>query len=104
MDFREMFEQVEQLVQEYIDTADKVAADEVGLDRRSGMVYVTKECIFAHKDANRSLRYYGGFEYVSAEFVKHIGDYVFYMLEDEYGETCDRVQDAIDRYHTERAT
>lgn len=103
MNFEQMQAQVETIVQQYVDSADRVSADKIGLDRRAGMVYVTDECIFAHKDSNKSLRYYGGFEYVSDEFVKQIGDYVFYMLRDEYDEECRRVADAIDFFNTEAA-
>jgi hypothetical protein len=39
---------------------------------------------------NRSLRYYGGFEYVDDEYIRTYGDYVIYSAETE------RVQDVID--------
>lgn len=81
-------------VKELIDSMTEVKAEQLGLDPRAGWrLYVTKECIAVLKRNDRTLQYYGGFEYVEADSRFELGDYVFYM------ETDDRVHEHLARYY-----
>lgn len=58
----------------------------LGLDQRAsyGGVWIdlrNEEFVAVTKNADRSLQYYGGFEYIDKEYRKEYGDYVFYMNE-----------------------
>lgn len=75
-----------------LDNMEQVSADELGLDRRCGRVWVCEDFI-AVEGGSQSLDYYGGFEYVDRDCVTVMGDYKFYSAED------DRVRDAIDVYY-----
>ena len=79
-------------MEEIVDTLKLVSADDVGLDRRAGMLLVGPEGIVVHERYRKSLDYYGGFEYVDAEYVRTIGDYTFYSREH------DRVDEAVLHY------
>lgn len=68
-------------------------AKEFGLDERAGYTfYVDKESryIIIHRHDDRSLQYYGGFEYVEDGYRSVIGQYVFYSAEN------DRVNNAFE--------
>lgn len=67
-----------------------------GLDPRAfdGAVWYSDDCLVVHNKHRRVLDYYGGFEYVEADNVATIGDYVFYS-----GYDCSRVQDVLDRFN-----
>ncbi len=69
-----------------------------GLDPRAyyGKMWVSEAWI-AVNTATRSLDYYGGFEYVTGEDRKVIGDWTFYMA------TCERVRGHIGRAEPEWA-
>ena len=73
----------------------EVSAEQLGLDRRSfwGCAYVDESAIVVIKDQDRTLQYYGGFEYVDKDYRREVGDYVFYLAEDS------RVKGHIDRYY-----
>ena len=61
----ELEQQVEELVNRYIEESEAVcvSADQVGLDYRSGMVYVSVADDFvAVSGSGYSINYYGGFE------------------------------------------
>jgi len=69
------------------------ARDNIGLDPRAAYsLYINDSAIAVPKSQDRSLQYYGGFEYVDSEYRVELGDYVFYMAEDE------RVLGHIERY------
>lgn len=72
----------------------EVKAKQLGLDARAfyGVAYVDESAIVVSKDQDRSLQYYGGFEYVDKDYRREVGDYVFYLAED------DRVREHLDRY------
>ena len=93
----ELEQQVEELVNKYLEESGAVlvSADKLGLDRRSGSIYVLldEDCI-AVKGSVGSLNYYGGFEYIKEEYITTIGHITFYS-----GETS-RVEDCI-RYYIE---
>jgi len=85
----EIEEQVNQLVSEHMTCCN--AAD-LGLDPRAGYrIYVADGMLAVDADTNRILRYYGGFEYIDAQFVKHMGNWVFY-IEDDLGRVSDCLQ------------
>ena len=71
-----------------------VTADKCGLDIRAVYsLYVNEEAIAVRFNELGTLNYYGGFEYVDKEFVNTIGDFTFFMADD------DRVRDCINRFY-----
>ena len=74
------------------DNMDLVPATDLGLDIRCGRLFVNEDGIAVSKDSDRSLQYYGGFEYVDKDHRREMGDFVFYSRESS------RVADHIDRY------
>lgn len=85
---------IEEIIEAKIESADLVKADKIGLDPRAGKVYVfqDEQTIAVKKGHNqRSLEYYGGFEYIDEDCKFEVGDYVFY-------EDCDRVLNALDYF------
>lgn len=66
----------------------------LGLDNRAGgYVWVDEDTIAVSKTRDGSLQYYGGFEYIDKAYRREMGDYVFYLGDDN------RVRDALDRYY-----
>jgi len=66
-----------------------VRADELGLDRRSAYgVWVDEDALIVSKDEDRTLQYYGGFEYVDKRSRIECGDYVIYTNDDDRVEGC----------------
>ena len=59
-------------------------ADDFGLDRRAAyrLWAAEEDCIVVHKDEDRTLQYYGGFEYVDKESRAEVGGYVIYFNTD----------------------
>lgn len=91
--FYEIEEAVSDIVNVYIDDNCLIGSPgKTGLDIRAftERFYYNNDCIIVTEAANRSLRYYGGFEYIDSEYVRQYGDYVFYSAE------ADRVRDVID--------
>lgn len=74
----------------------EVQARELGLDPRAfwGYAYVDETAIVVTKEQARKLDYYGGFEYVDKDYRREVGDYVFYLAED------DRVREHIEQFLT----
>ena len=71
-----------------------VPADQIGLDRRAAYrVWVDEDAIIVSKDQDRTLQYYGGFEYVEARARIECGDYVIYTNDDQ------RVADCLEQYY-----
>lgn len=69
-------------------------ATAVGLDQRAAYrVWVNRECIAIRGSDDRTMQYYGGFEYVDKDYRHQLGDYVFYMADD------DRVQRHIEEFY-----
>lgn len=93
----ELQEQIEQMVDQYFEDAgaQRVSAEEVGLDSRAGYVFVSTEEGWIASRNTRSLEYYGGFEYIDFENKVTVGEITFYS--DDHS----RVWDAIE-YYTER--
>jgi hypothetical protein len=88
-------QQVEELVNEYIEESEavRVSAGDIGLDSRSGVVYISvNEDFVAVSGGGRSINYYGGFEYIDSDYIKTIGHMTFYSGE------ASRVRDCIAHY------
>lgn len=90
--------EINEKVEAIIDEMTEVTPEELYLDKRSAFrLYIDKEYIAVQKGSDlRTLRYYGGFEYVDEEHVQALGDYVFYHAED------DRVCDHLAQYYQEQ--
>ena len=87
-------EQMTQMANRFVSQMNEVQARDLGLDPRSfyGYAYVDETAIAVIKDQAHSLDYYGGFEYVDKDYRREVGDYVFYLAED------DRVRSHIERF------
>lgn len=96
MELYELIETIELSVERHINKhMEQIspARDNIGLDPRSAYtLYVSGEAIAVRNTDDRTLQYYGGFEYVDKEYRKELGDYVFYLADD------DRVAGHISRY------
>ena len=93
MDLDTVCDRVNALAEEFIATLTKVTAKDIGLDIRSGYeLFVGDDCIAVSQSRNRSLAYYGGFEYVDSEHRVEIGNYVIYKSESR------RVREHINTY------
>ena len=88
----ELEQQVEELVNKYIEESEAVCvnADQVGLDFRCGMVYVSVADDYVAVSGNGSINYYGGFEYINSDFITTIGHMTFYSGETERAQDCIR--------------
>ena len=89
---QDLADEVQDLVERQVQGMRWVSASELGLDNRCGRAYVDEnmDCIVVDSDRARSYNYYGGFEYIDAEDIRTLGDYVIYM------DTSDRVRDALE--------
>jgi len=82
--YNELFDIGRQVTALVTEQMTEVTAEEVGLDRRAAYrLYVSEDTIAVSKDADRTLQYYGGFEYVDKEYRQEMGDWVFYFADDE---------------------
>jgi len=88
----DLADEVQYMVERYVQGMRRVSANELGLDIRCGRAYVDDEmeCIVVDTGNARSFDYYGGFEYIDEEDKRVLGDYVVYLG------TSDRVQDALE--------
>lgn len=74
----------------------EVTAESLGLDPRCGTLYIGADFIATtYESEDRTVRYYGGFEYVDDEHVTRIGNLTLYSIED------DRIQGCFDRLNDE---
>ena len=94
----ELQEQIEKLVDQYFEdaSAQRVSAEDVGLDSRAGYLFVSTEEGWIASRNTRSLEYYGGFEYIGIEYRTTVGEITF------YSEDHSRVADAIEHYNDEQ--
>ena len=85
-----------QLAEEKLDDATECRdLRSIGLDPRSALsLWVGSDFIAVAARDDRTLQYYGGFEYVDKECRVECGEYVFYSIEDE------RVADHHDQFLT----
>lgn len=89
-----LIDEVNELAERFIKGLDEVRSKDLGLDPRAGgRLYISEDVIVVSKHSDRSLQYYGGFEYVDQEYRSEVGDYVFYTADD------DRVRNHIERYY-----
>jgi hypothetical protein len=100
MSLGEAIEKIDEIAEELIGEMSEARAEDLGLDPRScyGTMFVSDEGIAVVKHNDRTLQYYGGFEYVDAEYRYEIGDYVFYSSE------AGRVNSCIDCMSSEEST
>ena len=77
------------------DNMDLVPASDLGLDPRCGRLFVNDEGIAVSKDSDRSLQYYGGFEYVDKDYRHELGEFVFYSVDDN------RVREHVETFFNE---
>ena len=91
----ELQEQIEKLVDQYFAdaSAQRVSAEDVGLDLRAGYLFVSTEEGWIASRNTRSLEYYGGFEYIGIEYRTTVGEITFYSADHS------RVADAIEYYN-----
>ena len=94
IDALDFCEQMTEAARHFVGQMTEVKAKQLGLDPRSfyGVAYVDESAIAVIKDQTRTLDYYGGFEYVDKDYRREVGDYVFYLAED------DRVREHIERF------
>jgi len=84
MQFEDLLDEVNTVVERFLDGAQEASAQALGLDGRSfwGTAFVTPEVLALRVyEHDRALQYYGGFQYVDAEHRKVLGDWVFYSVE-----------------------
>ena len=88
----DLADEVQDMVERQVAGMRRVSATELGLDQRCGFAYVDEdmEAIVVDDARARSFNYYGGFEYISDEDKRTLGDYVIYFR------TNDRVNDALE--------
>jgi len=80
---------IDELVDGALEGAVERPAGDLGLDPRCGMVYVGEDFIASSNP--RQLDYYGGFEYISDEYILQLGGYKFYYRGSH------RVDEVLDR-------
>lgn len=94
--FYDMVEQFDRQLADWVATLPEVLPEDLGLDRRCGYrIYVAEDGLVVPKYSDRSLQYYGGFEYVDKDCRIEYGDWVFYSCND------DRVNACMDRFEEE---
>jgi len=83
MRFEDMMFDVNVLVTQSLTEAQEVSPEQLGLDRRAcwANMKVTDEFIAVPMAQDRTMRYYGGFEYVNDEHRTPLGEWVFYSVE-----------------------
>lgn len=83
MDLYELIEKANELAEAFVNNLTEVKPEALGLDKRAGYrLYVGEDVIAVTLADDRSLQYYGGFEYVDTECRSVVGEYVFYSSED----------------------
>ena len=86
MDMQDLMDGVNAMVADFLsdNNAQEVDSKALGFDGRAfyGKAHVTPEVFVVRLESDRSLQYYGGFEYVSKECRKVMGDWVLYSAED----------------------
>ena len=80
----DMIDTIDDTMRQLVNEMDYVPADDLGLDRRAAYrVWVNSDCIIVSKSEDRTLQYYGGFEYVDRDYRYEMGDYVVYLMDDD---------------------
>jgi hypothetical protein len=96
----DMTEAIVEVVERNVrDNFEMVNADRLGLDIRAGYkLFVNEDAIAVAKHNDRTLQYYGGFEYIKeGEGRTTIGDYTFFTSDNERVNDCfDALRDSVD--------
>ena len=84
---------IDKILVQLFEETKKVNAEQLGLDKRAcyGERLIIDTCegyITVHHNDLNSMNYYGGFEYVDADSITKIGDYTFFMDEDNRVSEC----------------
>lgn len=95
MNFIELIERADELAEEMLEGAKEARAEAFGLDSRAASkLWAGEGFIAVLRSEDRSLQYYGGFEYVDSGFRTELSWYVFYSAEDSrVAEHLNRVLD-----------
>ena len=90
----ELVQDLETQIRRTVLSLPEVRAEDLGLDRRSAYtIWVDEDVLIVTKNEDRTLQYYGGFEYVDKNARMECGDYVVYTSDDG------RVADCLDYYN-----
>ena len=85
--FADAYYEIEEIARKLFESEGSkyASAEELGLDKRCGYknLRVSQEFIATPLNNKKYLDYYGGFEYVDEAYTYVLGDYVFYMADDE---------------------
>ena len=85
----DLLDEVNDLVSRHVQGMRKEPASRLGLDDRSGMLWVDEDTIVSYTGSR--LDYYGGFEYIKeGEGRTTLGEFTFYTTD------SDRVRDALE--------
>ena len=86
----DLLDAIDEVVRRHVQGMRKEPASRLGLDDRSGMLWVDEDTIVSYTGSR--LDYYGGFEYIKeGEGRTTLGEFTFYTTE------SDRVADAIEQ-------
>ena len=96
MSTEEFVTDIDGRVKAHVNTMRRVWAPDMGLDDRVGYLYVDDHTIAVHVSGQRSLEYYGGFEYIEKDSKTVFGSWVFYFDE------CSRVRWCLERLQYEQ--
>ena len=92
----DVLDAVNRVVDAYVAKMKEARSTEFGLDSRAGYsLHYDDNCLVTPRREDRSLQYYGGFEYIDKECRREIGDWVVYMRDDNE-EEC-RVAECLNR-------
>lgn len=81
MDWDTIQDALSEVDQQIADAVTPHKAEDAGLDRRCGMIYLGEDFL-ATRD-RRLLDYYGGFEYVDPECIQQVGGWTLYSADDD---------------------
>jgi hypothetical protein len=89
-----LMNEIDQKIAQHIGTMTPVIPEDLGLDMRSfGKAYTDGwDYLIVSKSDDKSIQYYGGFEYVDKNYRREYGDYVIYEGSDS------RVYDTLENY------
>lgn len=88
--FEGLQEAANHLAEEVMLTLPRVSADKLGLDVRAGWaVYVGQDFLaIKGNTGKRMIDYYGGFEYIDADYRMSVGDWTIYSDQDARVRSC----------------
>lgn len=93
MNIHNALNEISEIAEKVIAGMTEASAEDLRLDPRAcPKLWVSESAVAIRTSHRRNMEYYGGFEYVDKEYVHPIGDYVFYLRDD------DRVAEAIEYF------